>query len=216
MSTAQTRQAWQSTHQRFTVLLPPTIKSQMMHHEPHRIRRINHYWQADSASICGDVLIGDDCSIWFGAVIRGDVAQIVLGHRTNIQDGVIIHCDSGVDQTIGDQVTAGHGAVLHGARIGNRVLIGMNAVLLGRTVVEDDAIIAAGAVLSPGMHVPAGMVAMGVPARVVRPVRPQERIDNLANNDHYVELAAAHCLHPEKYYPAVMGRAMPHPASPDK
>jgi carbonic anhydrase/acetyltransferase-like protein (isoleucine patch superfamily) len=179
--------------------------------EPYRIRRADGFWRADNASICGHVVIGEDCSIWFGAVIRGDVARITLGRRTNIQDGVIIHCDSGVDQTIGDQVTAGHGAVLHGARVGHRVLIGMNAVLLGRTVVEDDAIIAAGAVVSPGMHVPAGMVAMGVPAKIVRPVRPQERIDNLANNDHYVQLAADHCLHPETYYPASLGYHPPHP-----
>jgi carbonic anhydrase/acetyltransferase-like protein (isoleucine patch superfamily) len=165
----------------------------------HRMRWMGWYWQAENTSVCGDVLIGEKCSIWFGATIRGDVARITIGQRTNIQDGAIIHCDSGVPQIIGEQVTAGHGAVLHGARIGNRVLIGMKAVLLGRTVVEDDAIIAAGAVLSPGMHVPAGMVAMGVPAKIVRPVRPQERIDNLANNDHYVKLADAHCREPEKY-----------------
>lgn len=187
-----------------------------MNDELCRMRRIYNHWQADTAAVCGDVVIGDDCSIWFGAVIRGDVARIVLGHRTNIQDGVIIHCDSGIDQIIGDQVTAGHGAVLHGAHIGHRVLIGMNAVLLGRTVVDDDAMVAAGAVLSPGMHVPAGMVAMGVPAKIVRPVRPQERIDNLANNDHYVELATAHCLYPEKYYSPKFGRPVPISAPPHR
>ena len=182
----------------------------------YRMRWMQWYWQADNASVNGDVAIGDRCSIWFGATIRGDVAPIIIGQRTNIQDGVIIHCDSGVPQTIGEQVTAGHGAVLHGTHIGNRVLIGMKAVLLGRTVVEDDAIIAAGAVLSPGMHVPAGMVAMGVPAKIVRPVRPQERIDNLANNDHYVELADAHCKDPEKYYRPPKRYGIPSPAgAPD-
>lgn len=174
----------------------------------YRMRWMQWYWQAENASVNGDVTIGERCSIWFGATIRGDVAPITIGQRTNIQDGVVIHCDSGVPLTIGEQVTAGHGAVLHGTHIGNRVLVGMKAVLLGRTVVEDDAIIAAGAVLSPGMHVPAGMVAMGVPAKVVRPVRPQELIDNLANNDHYVELADAHCKSPEKFYSPPKRREM--------
>ncbi len=178
-----------------------------------QIRRQGWFWLAENASLSGQVVIGDDCSIWFAATIRGDVARISLGQRVNVQDGAIIHCDSGVDQIIGDQVTVGHGAVLHGARIGNRVLIGMKAVLLGQSVVEDDAMVAAGAVVSPGMRIPAGMVAMGVPARVVRPIRAGERAANLANNDHYVELAADHCRHPDKYYFGAPTRLEPHPAA---
>lgn len=164
------------------------------------MERVDAHYQASDAVICGDVTIGEDSSFWFQSVARGDVAPIRIGRRTNIQEHCVLHCDTGKPLEIGDDVTIGHGAIVHGSRVGNRTLIGMKAVVLGECVVGEDCIIAAGAVLSPGTVVPDGQVAMGIPAKVVRPVRPAEREFNARNCAHYIELAREHADHPEKYY----------------
>ena len=165
-----------------------------------RIERVGQHWQATSADVSGDVKIGDDCSFWFQVTVRGDVAPITLGARVNVQEQSCLHCDSGEPLEIGDDVTIGHGAIVHGAKIGNRVLIGMGAIILGKVVIGDDCVVAAGAVVSPGTVVPDGMVIMGVPGKVVRAVRDKEREHTLWNAGHYVGLAREHVEKPEKFY----------------
>lgn len=122
-----------------------------------------------SAEIIGDVTIGDNSSIWYNVVIRGDVNSIRIGSRTNIQDGTVVHVTHEKFSTrIGDDVTIGHNATLHGCRVGNRCLIGMSATLMDGVQLEDDVMIAAGALLTPGTVVPSGTLFAGVPARYKR------------------------------------------------
>lgn len=172
----------------------------MKFHSNARMERIGEHFQASNAAICGDVSIGADSSFWFGASARGDVAWIRLGRKVNVQEQAVLHVDTGKPLEIGDEVTIGHGAIVHCAKIGDGALIGMGAVLLTEAVIGKNAIVAAGAVVSPGTVVPDGHVAMGVPAKVVRPVREQELLDARANMEHYVELAREHVAHPEKFY----------------
>ena len=146
-------------------------------------------YSAPNAVIVGDVTIGADSSVWFNAVIRGDVAPIVIGKRVNVQDGVVIHCDTGIPNTIGDDVTIGHGAIVHGTSVGDGTLIGMSATLLGRTQIGKECLIAAGAVVPPGLVVPDRMCVMGVPGRIVRPVTEEELEYMRWLAPHYVELA---------------------------
>jgi carbonic anhydrase/acetyltransferase-like protein (isoleucine patch superfamily) len=130
---------------------------------------------APSASIIGNVVIGEKSSIWFGVVLRGDVFPIRIGARTNIQDNSVVHVTGGKTMTtIGDDVTVGHSAVVHGCQVGNRCLIGMGSIVLDGAIVDDECFIAAGALVPPGMHVPARSMVMGRPGKVVRSLRPDE------------------------------------------
>ena len=151
-----------------------------------------NYFKANSAVMTGDVTIGELCSFWFNAVVRGDVAPITIGQRTNVQDGAVIHCDSDVPNIIGDDVVIGHGAIVHGAQVGNRCLIGMGATVLSQTKLGDDCFVAAGAVVPPGLVVPNGMMVMGVPGRIVRPVKETEIEYMRWLVPHYIELAEKH------------------------
>jgi len=131
---------------------------------------------APGARIVGDVEIGERSSIWFNVVIRGDVHFIRIGRRTNIQDLTMCHVTHKKHPlVIGDDVTVGHSAVLHGATIGDRILIGMGAIILDRSIVGDESLIAAGALVREGFHVPPGTLAAGVPAKVVRELTDDER-----------------------------------------
>jgi carbonic anhydrase/acetyltransferase-like protein (isoleucine patch superfamily) len=132
-------------------------------------------FKARNAIVTGDVTLGNDCGIWFGCVVRGDDAPLVIGARTNVQDLTMIHADPGAPNVIGSEVTIGHRCVLHGVRIGDRALIGMGAVLLGGSVVGAEALVAAGAVVREGFQVPDGTLVAGVPAKVIRPLTPEER-----------------------------------------
>lgn len=132
-------------------------------------------FKARNAIVTGDVTLGEDVGIWFSCVVRGDDAPISIGRRTNIQDLTMIHADPGVPNTIGEEVTVGHRCVLHGATIGDRALIGMGAVLLGGSIVGTESIVAAGAVVREGFEVPPGTLIAGVPAKVIRELRPAER-----------------------------------------
>ncbi len=165
-----------------------------------RMQRTGQHWQATNAVICGDVTLGENCSIWFGAIIRGDVAPITLGSAVNVQDNSVLHCDDSQPLVIGDRVTIGHSAVVHGISVGEGTLIGMKAVILGGVVVGKNCIIAAGAVVAPGMVIPDGQTVMGVPAKIVRPVRTEELTEMHNNNQHYVELARRHVESPELFY----------------
>jgi len=124
---------------------------------------------ADNATIIGDVTIGDESSIWFGTVLRGDVFPIRIGARTNIQDNAVVHVTGGkAATTIGSDVTIGHLALVHGCTIGDRCLIGMGSIVLDGAVVSDDCFIAAGALVSPGVCIPPHSMVMGRPGKVVR------------------------------------------------
>ncbi|MDI3341931.1 MAG: gamma carbonic anhydrase family protein [Sphaerobacter sp.] len=129
---------------------------------------------APTAVIIGDVEIASGASIWFGAVLRGDVGPIRVGPRANVQDGVIVHLDPGYPCFIGADVTIGHGAIIHGTVIGDGAQVGMGAILLTGSKIGPGAIVAAGALVPEGAEIPAGAVAMGVPARVRRAVTPEE------------------------------------------
>jgi carbonic anhydrase/acetyltransferase-like protein (isoleucine patch superfamily) len=146
-----------------------------------------------SAHVIGDVHIGAHSSVWFHAVLRGDVERIRIGARTNIQDNATVHVTRGRHPTlIGDDVTVGHNAVLHGCTVGDRCLIGIGAVVLDRCVIADDCLIGAGALLTPGTNVPAGQLVLGNPARVVRPLTDAER-DSLRTS------AAGYVANAERY-----------------
>ena len=132
---------------------------------------------ADNARITGEVHLGRDVTIWFGVVIRGDDAPITIGERTNIQDLTMVHADPGVPNVIGAGVTVGHGCMLHGARVGDGALIGMNAVLLAGSEVGAESLVAAGSVVKENFHVPPRSLVAGVPARVIRPLTDAEVAD---------------------------------------
>ena len=124
---------------------------------------------APNATVIGDVVLGDEASLWYGAVVRGDVMPIRLGHRTNVQDGSVVHVTSGKAMTtVGNDVTIGHMALLHGCTVGDGVLLGMGCIVLDGSIVEDEVIVAAGALVSPGTRIPRRSLVMGRPARVVR------------------------------------------------
>ncbi|NGM65570.1 gamma carbonic anhydrase family protein [Sphingobacterium sp. SGR-19] len=130
---------------------------------------------ADNATIVGEVVIGEHCSIWFNAVIRGDVNYIRIGDYTNIQDGVVIHCtyhQNGTD--IGSYVNIGHGAIVHGCVVHNYVLIGMGAIVMDRAIVETNVIVAAGAVVLEGTVCESGYLYAGVPARKIKPLTDEQ------------------------------------------
>ena len=143
-------------------------------------------FKATNATVTGDVTLGEDVGIWFGCVVRGDDAPLTVGRRTNIQDLTMIHADTDVPNTIGEEVTIGHRCVLHGARVGDRALIGMGAILLGGSVVGDEAIVAAGAVVREGFEVPPGTLVAGVPAKIIRELKPEERAQMAVSAEGYV------------------------------
>ncbi len=131
---------------------------------------------APGAQIIGDVVLGEQSSVWFNAVIRGDVNFIRIGSRTNIQDLTVIHVASINHPTvIGDDCTIGHSAVLHAARIGNLVLVGMGSIILDGAEIEDEVIIGAGSLVTRGTRIPSGSKVLGRPARVVGTISPEER-----------------------------------------
>jgi len=130
---------------------------------------------ASTATVVGDVELGDDVSVWYGAVLRADLLAIRIGARSNVQDNAVVHVDEpDFPVTVGEDVTIGHGALLHGCRVERGALVGMHATVLNGAVVGEEAIVAAGAVVPPGMTVPPRMLVAGVPARVVREVSGEE------------------------------------------
>lgn len=153
------------------------------------IRTSRGFYLAHNAVVGGDVVVGEDSSIWFSCVVRGDVAPIRVGARVNIQDQCVLHCDSGRMLTIEDDVSIGHAAVVHGEHIGQGTLIGMGARVLGRSVIGRECIIAAGAVVPEGMQVPDHSVVMGVPGRIRRQISDQELSYIRWIGPHYVVLA---------------------------
>ena len=146
----------------------------------------------ERAEVIGKVRLGPRASVWPGAVLRGDLEEIVVGEGSNVQDNAVLHTDAGIPLVVGDGVTVGHGAILHSCRVGHRALIGMGSILLSGAVVEDETVVGAGALLPPGGQVPKGYLALGSPAKAVRPLRPEE-IDNIKRNGEvYQEYARRH------------------------
>ena len=143
---------------------------------------------APSADIIGKVKIAADVSVWFGAVIRGDEAPIIIGEGTNVQDNVVLHCDHGSDMLIGKNVTIGHGSIVHGATIGDNVLIGMGAVVLDGAKIGDNCIIGAGAVVKERAEIPANSMLVGVPAKVIRTL-DENAIAERQKQSYYVPLS---------------------------
>jgi gamma-carbonic anhydrase len=147
---------------------------------------------APGAMIIGNVTIHEGASIWYNAVVRGDSAPIVIGRRTNIQDNCTLHVDADAPLTIGDECTVGHGAIVHGATVGDRVLIAMNAVVLSHAQVGSNTIIAACTLVGEHKNIPGGMLAVGVPAKVLRELTPEEQERIISGMMYYSGFAAEH------------------------
>jgi carbonic anhydrase/acetyltransferase-like protein (isoleucine patch superfamily) len=145
---------------------------------------------APGSVVIGDVEIGSGSSVWFNAVIRGDVAPIRIGERSNVQDGAVLHVDTGTPCVVGDEVTIGHSAVVHATTVGDGVTIGMGAVVLSRSHIGEEAIVAAGALVPEDAVVSVGALVMGVPARVRRQLTAEERAASRENARRYVRNAA--------------------------
>ncbi len=131
-------------------------------------------WLAPNATVVGDVEIGDQCSVWFNAVVRGDVNSIRIGNRVNIQDGAVLHCTYEKTKLhIGNNVSIGHNALVHGCKIDDNVLIGMGAIVMDNCVIESNCIIAAGAVVLEGTHIESWSIYAGIPAKKVKTLSPE-------------------------------------------
>ncbi len=141
---------------------------------------------AENAVIVGDVQMGDQCSVWFHAVLRGDVNSIRIGNKVNVQDGAIIHCTyERAATTIGHNVSIGHRAIVHGCTVHDNVLIGMGAIVMDHAVVEENVLIAAGAVVLENSHLESGFIYAGVPAKKIKPLSPEQfndSVQRIANN----------------------------------
>jgi carbonic anhydrase/acetyltransferase-like protein (isoleucine patch superfamily) len=142
-----------------------------------------------SASVSGDVVIHSGANIWHHAVLRGDLAGIVVGNDTNIQDNAVIHVNDGMPTTIGARVTIGHGAIVHAATVEDDALVGMGAIVMDGAVVGTGALVGAGTLVPPGKTVPPGMLVVGNPMRIVREVTAAERESHRTNVERYVALA---------------------------
>jgi len=129
---------------------------------------------ADKAVIIGRVILKKGASVWYNAVLRADIADIVIGEYSNIQDNCVIHVDYDTPAIIGDYVTVGHGAILHACKIGDNTLIGMGAVVLDRAIIPENCLVAAGALVPPGKTFPSGTLILGNPAKVARTLTPEE------------------------------------------
>ncbi|HEK86224.1 MAG: gamma carbonic anhydrase family protein [Candidatus Saccharicenans sp.] len=128
----------------------------------------------DRAIIIGRVILKKGASLWPNAVLRADIADIVIGEFSNIQDSCVVHVDYDTPTIIGDYVTVGHGAILHGCKIGNNTLIGMGAIILDRAIIPDNSLVAAGSLVPPGKTFPSGTLILGNPAKVARTLTPEE------------------------------------------
>jgi carbonic anhydrase/acetyltransferase-like protein (isoleucine patch superfamily) len=147
---------------------------------------------APTASVIGDVTLEAGASVWYGAVLRGDVERITVRRDANIQDNVTLHADPGFPVSIGERVSVGHNAVVHGATVGDDCLIGMGATVLNGAVIGEGSLVAAQALVPQGMEVPPGSLVAGVPAKVKRELTEEERQGVTLNGTMYAELAQAH------------------------
>jgi gamma-carbonic anhydrase len=138
------------------------------------------------------VELGSDASVWFGSVVRGDVNRIRIGARTNIQDGCILHVSADAPLVLGESATVGHGVILHGCTIGDGALVGIGSRILDHATIGEGAMVGAGSLVTPRSEIPPGVLALGSPARVVRPLREEEKRRLAGTADRYVTYAAAY------------------------
>jgi carbonic anhydrase/acetyltransferase-like protein (isoleucine patch superfamily) len=151
---------------------------------------------APTASLIGDVVLGDESSVWFGAVLRGDGFPIRIGARTNIQDNAVVHITGGKAEThVGDEVTVGHLALIHGCRVGHRSLVGMGSIILDNAIVEDECLIAAGTLVPPRMVIPSRSLVMGRPGKVVKTLADADLAQIRESAAHYVQYAKDFLTH---------------------
>ena len=158
----------------------------------HRIEKGEHVFIHSRAYVAGNVTLGDNANVWCGACIRGDLAPVKIGGNTNVQDNATVHVGYNVPCEIGSGVTVGHNAVVHGAKIGNNVLVGMGAIVLDGAVVEDGCILGAGTLVPPNKVIPAGSVVVGNPYKIVRRADGKDLESILLNASAYIELAKAY------------------------
>ena len=147
---------------------------------------------SDKAAIVGDVTIGEDCSVFYNATLRGDDAEIIVGDGTNIQDNCVLHCPPGQPTVIGRGCTIGHSAIVHGCTVGDNTLIGMGAIVMGGAVVGNNCIVGAGSLVPSGMVIPDGSVAFGSPAKVRRAVTDEDIESNRFSALGYIEQGKQH------------------------
>ena len=153
-------------------------------------RMADSAWVADSAQVMGNVVLGENSSVWFGAVLRGDTETITLGEGSNIQDGSVMHADVGFPLSVGKHVTVGHQVMLHGCTIGDESLIGIGATVLNGAKIGRNCLVGAGSLVTEGKEFPDGSMIMGSPAKVVKSLTP-EQIEGLRRSaGHYIENAA--------------------------
>ncbi|ESQ92095.1 anhydrase [Asticcacaulis sp. AC460] len=148
------------------------------------------YWIAPSAEVMGDVRLGEDASIWFHSILRADNEPMIIGARSNIQDGSVLHSDPGSPLTVGEGVTVGHKVVLHGCTVGDNSLVGIGAIVLNRAVIGRDSLVGAGSLVPEGKVYPDGVLLLGSPVRVVRELTPEQIAGLRRSADHYVANAA--------------------------
>lgn len=159
------------------------------------IRKGNEVWIADTARVFGQVTLGDECSVWFGAVMRGDGDSITVGNRTNIQENAVVHVDPGFPAAIGNECIIGHGAIVHGATLGNNVLVGMQATILNGAKIGNFCIIGAHALVTEGAVIPDYSLVMGVPAKVIKQLSETQVEKVKQNADSYVKLSKQYAAH---------------------
>ena len=146
-------------------------------------------WVADSAQVIGNVVLGEQASVWFGTVVRGDMERITIGAGSNIQDTSVLHADSGKPLVIGERVTVGHQAVLHGCTVGDESLIGIGAIVLNGAKIGKNCLVAAGALITEGKEFPDGSMIMGAPAKVVCQLTPEQMQGLRDSAQHYIDNA---------------------------
>jgi len=152
-------------------------------------------WIAENAIIIGRIELGEQASVWYNAVLRGDCERITVGHRSNVQDGAIVHTDPGFPVSIGNGVTVGHLAMLHGCKIGDNSLIGIGATILNGAVIGKNCIIGAKALIPEGKKIPNNSLVMGIPGKIVREISDSDAIKLSDSADHYVENSARYRDH---------------------
>ncbi len=158
-------------------------------------RRHHGGFIAPGAVVVGDVTLGEQSSVWYNAVLRGDINRIVVGHHTNIQDNCVLHVADDFACLVGDFVTVGHSAILHACSIGNETLVGMGSRILDGAVVGEQCVLGAGALVTQRVQIPAGSLVLGAPAKVVRPLSPEERAGLKGLAEKYVRTAAYYLWH---------------------
>ena len=144
---------------------------------------------AENCTVIGSCFLADDSSVWFNAVLRGDVNEIWIGKGTNIQDGCVVHCDKKHAVHIGEYVTVGHNAIIHGCTVGNNCLVGMGSTILDGAVIGDNVVIGANTLVTPGKSIPSGVLAVGSPAKVVRELSPEEIEGIHQSSEGYIRLS---------------------------